>query len=96
MWKDSRDWLKSGGAIPKDQVLHDDLIGPEAVARADGKLLLESKVDMKARGLPSPNRADALVLTFAGPVVAKSRRRTGEDKQQKLNSDYDPMATGGP
>ncbi len=74
MWKLARDWLKEGGAIPDDQVLVDDLIGPETVARLDGKIQLESKKDMKARGLPSPNRADALVLSFAFPVVKASSR----------------------
>ncbi|RKV73247.1 MAG: terminase, partial [Neisseria sp.] len=29
---------------------------------------IEAKKDMKARGVPSPNRADALVLSFAFPV----------------------------
>jgi hypothetical protein len=60
MWKEARDWLKAGGAIPADQVLRDELISPQTVPRADGKLLIEPKEDMKARGVPSPNRADAL------------------------------------
>jgi len=69
MWKGSRDWLKQGGAInPQDNVLYQDLIGPETVFRADGKIQLESKKDMKARGLPSPGRGDALALSFAYPV----------------------------
>lgn len=77
MWKLTRDWLKQGGAIPPDQVLYDDLTGPETVSRLDGKIQIESKKDMKARGLPSPNRADALVLSFAHPVRAKDRRLSG-------------------
>lgn len=68
MWKLMRDWLKEGGAIPKDNVLYDDLVGPETVARLDGKIQIESKKDMKSRGLPSPNCADALALSFAFPV----------------------------
>ncbi|MGD8942614.1 MAG: hypothetical protein PVI38_05165 [Desulfobacterales bacterium] len=32
---------------------------------ARGKLLVESKEDMKKRGLPSPDMADALVLSYA-------------------------------
>jgi len=28
--------------------------------------------DMKARGIPSPNRADALALSFAYPVKART------------------------
>jgi hypothetical protein len=73
MWNATKKWLKDGGAIEKnDQVLYNDLIGPETVARSDGKIQLESKTDMKARGLPSPGRADALALSFAYPVVKKS------------------------
>lgn len=68
MWKGVRDWLKAGGSIPKDDVLYQDLIGPETVGRPDGKIQLESKKDMKARGLPSPGRGDALALSFAYPV----------------------------
>lgn len=72
MWKLTRDWLKEGGVIPKDPQLHQELIAPETVPRMDGKLQLESKKDMKGRGLPSPNRADALALSFAYPVSKKS------------------------
>jgi hypothetical protein len=73
MWKNARDWLKAGGCIPEDPVLRDELQAPEIVPRMDGKIQIESKKDMKARGIPSPNRADALVLSFAYPVrdVAK-------------------------
>ncbi|MGL4651549.1 MAG: terminase [Caldilineaceae bacterium] len=71
MWRDARDWLKQGGSIPEDRLLADDLTGPETVARLDGKIQLEAKKDMKARGLPSPGRGDALALSFAFPVLAK-------------------------
>lgn len=89
MWKASRDWLKEGGAIPKDQVLYDDLIGPETVARMDGKIQLESKKDMKARSLPSPGRGDALALSFAFPVNHKTYAAV-VDTSQVL--DYDPLS----
>ncbi|WP_249115795.1 terminase [Azoarcus sp. L1K30] len=71
MWKAARDWLKAGGAIPEDPQLRDELQAPELVPRIDGAIQIESKKDMKARGLPSPNRADALVLSFAYPVRKK-------------------------
>ena len=74
MWKLTRDWLKQGGALPDDQVLCDDLTAPEAVPRIDGKIQIESKKDMKARGIPSPNRADALALSFAFPVLKNERK----------------------
>lgn len=99
MWSNIRKWLKEGGAIdPKDDVLYQDLIGPELVARRDGLLQLESKEDMRARKLPSPNRADALGLTFARPVVAKDRgghrynhsRNTGY--VSSVDDNYNPYA----
>jgi hypothetical protein len=54
MWKLMRDWLKEGGAIPLDNTLYNDLIGPETVGRVDGKIQIEAKAEMKRRGLPSP------------------------------------------
>ena len=75
MWKLTRDWLKEGGSIPLDPQLHQELIGPETVPRPDGKIQIESKKDMKARGIPSPNRADCLGLTLAYPVISKPKSR---------------------
>lgn len=85
MWKLMRDWLKEGGAIPADPVLHQDLIGPEAVPRLDGKIQLESKKDMKARNLPSPNRADSLALSFAFPVIKKREKKETRSMNHSTN-----------
>lgn len=78
MWGKMKDWLAQGGAIPDDQVLCNDLIGPEAQMRAEGKIQLESKEDMKKRNIPSPNRADALALSFAYPVMKRIQRARGQ------------------
>ena len=78
IWKEMRDWLKSGGAIPDDKSLYSDLIGPEIVARSDGKLQIESKKDMKKRGLPSPNKADCLAISFSIPVVNKFKFKSSQ------------------
>lgn len=95
MWGTGKRWLKSGGALdPKDETLYQDLIGPETVARLDGKIQLESKEDMKERGLPSPNAGDALMLTFAEPV-AKKQRFGGSSSPgggPMVEVDYDPTA----
>lgn len=71
MWGEAKKWLKSGGAIPPDHGLHQELTGPETIPRVDGKIQLESKDDMKDRGLPSPNKADCLAMSFAFPVEKK-------------------------
>lgn len=90
MWKAARDWLKQGGALPADPTLRDELQAPEIVPRVDGKIQIESKKDMKARGIPSPNHADSLVLSFAFPVVKKdpldAYRAGGAGRE------YDPYA----
>jgi hypothetical protein len=91
MWKLGRDWLKEGGAIPVDQVLYADLIGPETVPRLDGKIQLEAKKDMKRRDLPSPNRADALMLSFAYPVVAEKLKHPAVQYAR----DHNPYAKSG-
>lgn len=92
MWGGIKQWLKAGGAIdPDDQGLYDDLVGPETVPRLDGKILLESKEDMKARGLPSPNKGDALGLTFAEPVAKKQRYVSGNN-HSSVEVDYNPLA----
>lgn len=75
MWGAMKDWLKDGGCIENDKVLFNELVSPEyyviATGGNAGKEILESKDDMKKRGLGSPNRADALALTFAQPVRSK-------------------------
>lgn len=78
MWGKMRDWLKEGGAYPDSQELFDDLIGPETVARLDGKIQLESKQSMKKRGQPSPNKGDCLALSFAFPVQSRATRERQE------------------
>lgn len=92
MWKLMRDWLKEGGAIPEDTELRDDLIGPETVPRLDGKIQIESKKDMKDRGLPSPNCGDALALSFAYPVAIKNRDIYQGQNNGAAVRDYDPFS----
>ncbi|MDR3569658.1 MAG: hypothetical protein P4L43_16655 [Syntrophobacteraceae bacterium] len=88
MWKLMRDWLKAGGAIPKDSTLYNDLIGPETVARVDGKIQMEPKDAMKKRGLRSPNRADCLAISFAYPV---SSSRSRPPRPAFALTEYDPL-----
>jgi hypothetical protein len=83
MWGMMKDWLRDGGTIPDDPILAAELVGPEYYVKTTGsgagKIVLESKTDMKRRGLASPNRADTLALTFAAPVANRGgvRRRSG-------------------
>ena len=71
MWTNMRGWL-AGGAIPDDEGLAADLTGVEYGYAGDQvSILLEKKEHMKARGLGSPDDADALALTYAEPVMPR-------------------------
>lgn len=65
MWGEMREWLKRS-SIPVDHDLKSELTSVRYGYRG-GSLLLESKDDMRKRGVKSPNKADALALTFASP-----------------------------
>jgi hypothetical protein len=88
MYGDIKEWLKAGGCLPDDPVLAEELASPEYEILLSGEVLLESKKDMQARGVPSPNRADALALTFAFPVLKKIR---GSNKREFTKNDYNPL-----
>lgn len=75
MWLTMRDWL-ARGALPDDDLLAAELMGPLYRYDADNRIALERKEDMKKRGVASPDVADALALTFAYPV----QPRTFEDE----------------
>lgn len=65
MYGELKDWMLAGGAVPDDDDLASDLSSPKQKWRANNDWLLESKSDMKARGVRSPDLADACALTFA-------------------------------
>jgi hypothetical protein len=80
MWGAMKEWLKTA-SIPEDRKLKSDLTGPMKKPNSSGTIFLEGKKEMKARGLASPDAADALCVTFAYPVahreyVDKSPRRS--------------------
>jgi len=68
MWGLMREWLKTA-SIPADKLLKSDLTSPRIKPDSKGTIFLEGKKEMKARGLASPDAADALAVTFAYPVA---------------------------
>ncbi len=89
IWDEMKQWLKQGGAIPgDDENLYNELIAVETVPTLNGIIQLESKKEMKKRDLPSPNRADALALSFAYPVAKKAK--FSHNNRGKLESEYNP------
>jgi hypothetical protein len=81
-------WLKAG-AIVDDEQLKAELIGPEYSENPQG-IVLERKEDMRARGLGSPDIADALALTFAAPVFTQLSLAGRGDHLVQI--EYDPFS----
>ena len=67
IWGAMKDWLTTA-SVPNDRQLRDDLLGPRSKPNSAGAIFLESKKEMKARGLASPDAADAIAVTFAFPL----------------------------
>ena len=57
------------------------------------KIHLETKKDMKDRGVGSPDISDALALTFAASVVPAGKAHGTQNAQKSVVSDYDPLET---
>jgi hypothetical protein len=87
MWWQTGDWLKAG-CIPSVLRLQQDLTAPRYTYKnRRGRLQLESKDDMRARGLPSPDWGDALACTFFAPVAPR-----GMPGNQQTRHEYNPLA----
>ena len=88
MYFKCRDWLTSGGALPKNAELKTELSTVEYKFNPSGRIILEPKEKLKERTGKSPDLADALVLTFARPVYMQGR--VGRQRQM-CNTEYDPF-----
>ncbi len=66
LWHDMRDWLcgEMPVEIPDSDELLGDLTSLGYKFDSSGRLLIESKDDLRKRGMKSPDTADALALTF--------------------------------
>lgn len=86
LWFQGRDWFaKKDCCIPRDDGLISELVGPKYKYESSGKIKVESKDDMKKRGVKSPNRADAFLLTFASNDILVETRR------MVATAEYDPL-----
>lgn len=67
LWFKGREWFDAKDAtMVADQALIAELTAPKYSFTSSGKILVESKDEMKKRGLASPDLADAFLLTLAG------------------------------
>lgn len=78
MWGELADWMEDESlpaSIPDSDTLEADLIAPKAWRDSSDRLCLESKDDMKKRGIPSTDEGDACALTMAEPVRRRQRKK---------------------
>ncbi|KKK88179.1 hypothetical protein LCGC14_2745800, partial [marine sediment metagenome] len=100
MWSLGREALKNGMVVPGvetdyGQRILDDLTQREfGYTKAGSKVALESKTDMKARGIASPDFADALFLTYAQEVAINIPGMTTASSQ--VRHEFDPYADDTP
>ncbi len=86
LWFESRAWFETlKPSIPKTDYgkeLVEELVSPLMEIDQKGRNKAESKLDMKRRGVASPNMADALNLTFAygGAAASGQTKNSGWGK----------------
>lgn len=82
-WRMREAFEKGVVSIPDDPILKGDLNAPR-YEDSTGQIIVESKDKMKSRGVSSPNRADALMMTFLQDEAQVRRlyqRGTAKKKQ---------------
>lgn len=93
MWLQMAEWVREGGCIPNSPELVSELVAPTYDFDARGQIRLEAKEHLKDRGMPSPDMADALALTFAMPVVARHAHvAQANTAELRARQDYDPFS----
>jgi hypothetical protein len=75
MWALTKEWLEGQVELPNLPELMDDLLVIKRKPSATGKLRLETKDEMRRRGVKSPDVGDALALTFAVPFDLLPEKR---------------------
>ena len=84
LWNNMRTALQGRFSIPDDDALHADLTSVGYKYDSSSRLLLESKQDMKRRGMPSPDSADAVALCFSEPGGAAIPRSKATGFNRKI------------
>lgn len=65
MWSRMRNWIRDRAALEYHKELFDDLTAVQYDFDKRDRMIIETKEDLRERGLPSPDLADSLALTFA-------------------------------
>lgn len=93
MWANMRKWIMNGGSLRQDERLLMELTCREFGHDNKDRLILESKKVMKKNGLPSPDYADAVALTFAIEVapIVRGQRDNAIGLRKRKTWDVNPL-----
>jgi phage terminase large subunit len=81
LWYKAKAWFERRDCrIPDDSRLISELATVRYTFTSSGKTKVESKEDIKKRGLKSPDCADSLILTFAGDAATAMYGSSGGGK----------------
>ena len=69
MWFTMKEYIEAGCELPNDSRLKDELTSVEYNFTEKGRILLDRKTDIMEKYGFSPDKADALSLTFAYPIA---------------------------
>jgi hypothetical protein len=83
LWHRMREAIQDGASLPEDPELEAELTTPEYGFDDRQRYVLESKDDMKARGVASPDGADALAVSYFAPVGRTRHKKAGWRKRLK-------------
>lgn len=92
MWAKMAEWVKTVGCLPTEsRDLARELTSVPYEFASNGKMKIKSKEELKKDGVPSPDLADSLALTFAYPVAPKVRWRNNTELTQRVFTEYNPF-----
>ena len=91
LWYRAREWFETRDKVLPSTLEHvvqfiDEMAAVEVKMLSSGKTDIESKRDMKTRGLKSPNLADSFVLTFMDEGAISTGNFTANAGWGKVNT----------
>lgn len=81
-------WCRAGGEFVDSEGLKDELLSIRYKRTGNGRIQIMDKVSMAKLGFKSPNKADALSMTFLRPDSVEKRSTFGE--VINTSNDFDP------
>lgn len=83
-------WCRAGGELMDSPRLKEQMLSIRFRRTANGRIQIMDKVSSKKLGYPSPDKADALSMTFLRPDGLARRSLWGDMQEEKKKADFNP------